>query len=108
MKGRQIDYFLADPAILEGQKARKLIIEISDHYVLRLELPVRKGLRPEPERRLKKGACWMNPGWYTLSEWKELLREVWKDQGAPHCDWWNGVQSNVDDTFQPGPVDASE
>ena len=53
-KGKQIDYFLADKETLNGAIVEKLEVKIGDHFVLRLEVPVKKGLKPEPERRLKK------------------------------------------------------
>ena len=84
-KGKQIDYFLADKETLNGAIVKKLEVKIGDHFVLRLEVPVKKGLKPEPERRLKTGACWMNPGYFSTLEWKNILKERWKSHSPE--DW---------------------
>ena len=97
-KGKQIDYFLADKETLNGATVDKLTMKIGDHFVLRLEVPVAKELKAEPERRLKKGACWMNPGYFSTLEWKTILKERWEYHSRK--DWWEGNRESVEETWQ--------
>jgi len=73
-------------------------MKIGDHFVLRMEVPVKKELKAEPERRLKKGACWMNPGYFSTLEWKTILKERWKNHSPE--DWWEGNRKSVEETWQ--------
>ena len=76
---RRVDYFLADADILEGELTKYNERKISDHKIIKLDIPIGHVHKAEPERRSRKGAQWTNPGGFTNKEWKTLLQEIWDE-----------------------------
>ena len=95
---RRVDYFLADEDMLEGEVTSYDERKISDHKIIKLDIPIGQAHKAEPERRSKKGAQWTNPGGFTNKEWKKLMQEIW--DGRPSGEWWTGSVPNVDDNWK--------